>query len=395
MINLAYQYKLKLSRHQEREIDAILDTCKSVYNYALTERKHWIKSKKCAVNACSIVSEYIIPTDAAYPNYYLQAKNLTEAKKSYPALKEAPSQVLQQTLKTLDKAFSDMRDRGFGFPRFKKRMKSFVFPQLKPDCLATGKVKLPKLGWVRLRQSREYPLGFTPKQVRVVKKASGYYLMIAFQSQEDCPDNPVGKTSVGIDAGIESFIATSLGELIKSPRFLFDAQRKLKLLQRRLKHKIKGSNNWLRLQKKIGRLHEKVGLTRRDWHFKLAHYLCDLADNIFVEDINFKSWQKGLFGKQIGNSGIGGFINEILPFVCGKRGNFDLKVDKDGTSQECSNCHQHTGKKELSQRIHRCQHCGYTAPRDVVSAEVIEYRGLTAVGHTVVKNQTLITRINP
>ncbi len=175
-----------------------------------------------------------------------------------------------------------MRDRGFGFPRFKKRMKSFVFPQVKTDCLATGKVKLPKLGWVRIRQSRDYPLGFVLSQIRVIKKASGYYLMIAFQSLEECPDNPVGKTSIGIDAGIESFIATSRGELIKCPRFLFDAQRKLKLLQRRLKHKIKGSNNWLKLQRKIGKLHEKVANTRRDWHMKLAHYLCDLADHIFV-----------------------------------------------------------------------------------------------------------------
>ena len=117
MINLSYQYKLKLSRQQEQVIDAILDTCKSVYNYALVERKHWIKSRKCAVSACTIVSEYILPANHPYPNYYLQAENLTEAKKSYPRLKEAPSQILQQTLKTLDKAFNDMRDRGFGFPR--------------------------------------------------------------------------------------------------------------------------------------------------------------------------------------------------------------------------------------------------------------------------------------
>ena len=158
------------------------------------------------------------------------------------------------------------------------------------------------------------------------------------------------------------------------------------MLQRRLKHKIKGSNNWLKLLLKIGRLHEKVANTRRDWHFKLAHYLCEDADNIFVEDINFTSWQKGLFGKQVGNSGIGAFINHILPFVAWKRGKFYMKVNKDGTSQECSNCGCITGKKKLSQRVHRCQHCGYTAPRDVVSAKVIEARGLTAVGHTVVEN---------
>jgi putative transposase len=91
----------------------------------------------------------------------------------------------------------------------------------------------------------------------------------------------VGKTCLGIEAGIESFVATSRGDLIKAPRFLLKVQSKLKLLQRRLKHQVKGSNNWLKLQEKIARLHEKVSNTRRDWHFKLAHYLCDIADNIF------------------------------------------------------------------------------------------------------------------
>ena len=62
----------------------------------------------------------------------------------------------------------------------------------------------------------------------------------------------------------------------------------------------------------MARLHEKISNTRRNWHFKLAHQLCDLADNIFVEDINFVSWSKGIVRKQSLDSGIGQFINEIL-----------------------------------------------------------------------------------
>ena len=379
MITLTYQYKLKLNRQQIQEIEHILIVCKSVYNYALAERKHWLASRKSPVNSCSILFEYIIPADAPYPNSSHQAKNLTTAKKSNEFLKSVNSQVLQQTLKTLDKAFSDMKSKGFGFPRFKKQMKSFVFPAMLNNCLAQGKVKLPQLGWLKIKQSRDYPTGFEPKQARIVKKATGYYLMIAFKSQESCPDAPVGKISMGIDAGIESFVATNTGELIKAPKFLLKAQSKLKLLQRRLKHKVKGSNNWLKLQKKMAKLHEKVANTRRDWHFKLANFLCDLTDNIFVEDINFISWSRGIVRKQSLDSGIGQFINEILPYVCWKRSKFYLKVNKNGTSQECSNCGNHTGKKDLSERVHNCQYCGYTAPRDVVSAEVIKNRGLIAV----------------
>lgn len=81
------------------------------------------------------------------------------------------------------------------------------------------------------------------------------------------------------------------------------------MLQRRLKHKNKRSSNWSKLQNRIARLHEKITNTRRDWHFKVANQLCDLADNIFVEDINFKSWSKGIVRKQSLDSGIGQFIN--------------------------------------------------------------------------------------
>lgn len=208
MITLTYQYKLKLNKQQVEQIEHILNVCKSVYNFALCERKHWLGSRKSNVNSCSLHCEYIIPADTPYPNYNKQAKSLTQAKKTNNYLKSVNAQVLQQTLKTLDRAFLDMKAKTRGFPRFKKRMRSFVFPQMLKSCLAKEKVKLPQLGWLRIRQSRDYPTGFEPKQARIVKKATGYYLMISFQSQESCPDSLVGKISLGIDAGIESFLAT-------------------------------------------------------------------------------------------------------------------------------------------------------------------------------------------
>jgi len=118
-------------------------------------------------------------------------------------------------------------------------------------------------------------------------------------------------------------------------------------------------------------------------HFKLAHKLGDQADNIFVEDINFKSRSRGIVRKASLDSGIGQFINEILPFVCWKRGKLYLKVDKDYTSQECPECGHNNGKKQLSERVHKCENCGYTCNRDVAAAKVIENRGKTAVGQPV------------
>ena len=386
MITYTYQYKIKPTQQQIKQFEQYLDICRSVYNYAHAERKAWLESRKSKIDRCSIVSEYIIPADTPFPNYNNQAKALTEAKKKLPHLKLVNAQTLQQVLKRLDQAWTDffkMPERGFPRFRTKNRFRSFVFPQLLKNCLDNGRVKLPSIGWIRIKQSRPFPTGFIPKQFQIVRRASGYYLMITFQSQESVPDSIPGKISLGLDAGIESFIATSSDELIKSPKFLTSKLKKLKILQRRLKKKIKGSSNWLKLQNKIARFHEKIANNRRDWLFKLAHYLCDQADNIFVEDINFKSWSKGLFCQQSLDSGIGGFINDILPFICWKRGKYYLKVDKDYTSQICSNCGQHTGKKTLSQRIHICSQCCHSESRDTNAAKIIRERGLMAVGHIV------------
>ncbi|WP_293140390.1 hypothetical protein [Okeania sp. SIO3I5] len=103
----------------------------------MRERKYRLSSRKAAINSCSIISEYIIPADQTYPNYNHQAKSLTIAKKTNPRLKSVSAksrhenaQVLQQTLKTLNRAFSEMKSLGKGFPRFKKNLRSFVFPTM-------------------------------------------------------------------------------------------------------------------------------------------------------------------------------------------------------------------------------------------------------------------------
>jgi putative transposase len=108
---------------------------------------------------------------------------------------------------------------------------------------------------------------------------------------------------------------------------------------------------------------------------------------IFVEDINFVSWSKGLFCKQSLDMGLGHFFN-ILEYVCSRTDTYFAKVDKNYTSQTCPNCGTHTGKKELNVRVHKCPECGYEQDRDVAAAEMVRIKGLnlnTAVGTPVVK----------
>ncbi len=387
LANWYYEYKLEPNPWQIAIIEETLDVCRSVWNFALRERKDWCKSRKSSVNACSIVSEYIISPDEPFPDYHNQAKKLTEAKKTNQGLKSVHSQVLQQTLRTLDRAWADMKARGFGFPRFKnkERMRSFVFPQLGKEPIRKDAIKFPKIGWVKWRQSRSIPEGFSLKQARIVRKASGYFVMLSLALDVNVPPPFPHGHPRGIDLGYDFFVATSDGEQIKRPRFLKTLQRQLKLLQRRLRNKPYGSNNRHKLNQKIARLHQRISDTRKDWNFKLAHHLCQDGGMIFVEEINFVAWQRGMLSKHSADAGFGQFVN-ILQWVCWKTDTYFAKVDKNGTSQTCPNCGAHTGKKELDVRVHSCPECGYTTTRDVAAAQEIRNRGIQAVGQIVSEN---------
>lgn len=216
MLTLTYEYKAVPTNEQIQLIEHTLTVCRKVWNFALRERKDWINSRNSPINACSITSEYIIPADTPYPNYYEQAHSLTRAKVEFPKLKTVNAQVLQQVLRKLETAFVDMQRKGMGFPRFKNkyRLRSFVYPQLgKSQCLKGNQIKLPQLGWVEYIKSRDIPDGFIVKQVRVVRKASGYFLMFTLECDVNVPDPVPAGYPRGIDLGLDKFAATSDGVL--------------------------------------------------------------------------------------------------------------------------------------------------------------------------------------
>ena len=210
---------------------AWLETCRGVYNYALRERKDWIKSRSCGANACSLQSEYIIPADAPYPSYYAQKRSLSGAKKQLPHLKDVQSQVLQDVIGRVEAAFAARKERGHGFPRFKKfgQYRSFLFPQFKDTPVQDGKIKLPKLGEMRIVLHRPIPDGFVVKTVRIIKKHSGWYATLCIQADVNVPDAVPAGASIGIDVGLEYFLSASNGLWVKRPRFFDQLQRKLEL----------------------------------------------------------------------------------------------------------------------------------------------------------------------
>ncbi len=384
MLTRTYEFKLKPTAEQVSIFESWLVACRKVYNYALAERKAWVNSRKCEINACSIREEYIIPAEAKRPNFANQCKAITQARKDFPELGNVHVHVLQETLKRLENAFVAMWDRGYGFPRFKstRRMKSFNFKQMGVNPLKDGAIKLPKIGWVKMRQSRPIPEGFELKQLRIVRRASGWYAMLVLRLEVDVPDVLPHGEPVGIDLGLEKFLATSTGKLIARPKFLFSLQSKLKSLQREVSRKEKGSSNWRKACQKVSRLHEQISSTRKDYHYKVAGEIANEAGMVFVEDLNLKAMSRGMLRKHTKDAAFGQFLR-ILEFVCHKRGVYFERVDPNLTSQTCPKCQTLTGKKLLSERIHFCSECGYQTDRDVAAAQVIAQRGLVAVGRTV------------
>jgi putative transposase len=301
---------------------------------------------------------------------------LPRAKKEFPRLGEVPSQVLQQAIKQLHKAWEGFQVRKFGFPRFKKygQFKSLLFPQFKDNPITGLHLKLPKIGLIPINLHRPIPDGFVVKQVRILKKADCWYASVNIHGDVNVPDPTPHGHAVGVDVGLEKFLATSDGVLVKPPQFFKQLPSKLKLLHRRLSRKQKRSKNYEKHRLKVARLHHRIDNTRKDFHFKQAHVLCDAADMVFMEDLDYRVSAQGRLGQHMLDAGFGRF-RTITQYVCWKRGKYFAVVDAHGTSQTCPECGARVSK-DLSLRVHHCLECGYTTDRDVASGQVIRNRGI-------------------
>ena len=380
-LTLNYTYRIYLDSKQEAMLSEWLEICRRSYNYALRELKDWIASRKCPIDRCSLESEYIMSADYPFPSYHQQQNQLPKAKKVYPELSKVPSQVLQTNVRRLHDAWDFFRNRGFGFPRFKKygQMKSLLFPQFRTNPLTGWQINLPKLGKVQINLHRPIPDGFVIKQVRIIKKAKGWFAVISIQSDLTLPEieTPFGHF-LGLDVGLSSYLATSDNYVEKGRKFFKTEHRRLKVLQRRLARKQKRSKNYEKARKKVEKQHNHIAFKRKDYQFKLAHKVCDMGDSIFMEDIDFRTMAKGFLGKHTLDAGFGQF-RDILKYICKVRSKYFGLVDHRGTSQTCPNCRAEV-RKTLSDRFHACHECGYGVDyfvdRDVASAQEICNRGI-------------------
>ncbi|NEO01793.1 MAG: IS200/IS605 family element transposase accessory protein TnpB [Moorea sp. SIO3I7] len=391
-MRLAYQYKIKPTKAQKAVIDNWLSMLCAQYNYLLADRFNWYEQNRCYVNACPLVCH--LSELKENPDYYSQKKTLPNLKKTHPWYRQIHSQVLQDVVKRVKLAFDrfikgDSNGRRSGRPRFKKRhrYRTFTYPQMKEGCLEGDLINLPKIGMVKVVLHRPIPAGFKIKTASITNKCDGYYLVLSLEDKtvpEVKPDiNP--DSMIGIDVGLKDFLTTSEGESVEIPQYYRKAQKRLKVIQKRVSRRKKGGKNRLKAIKQLGLQHKKVADKRKDFHFKTANYLLSKYDVVAHEKLNVKGLAKSRLAKSVLDAGWSSFLT-ILSSKALNAGLLAVAVSPKNTSQNCSNCGKKVPKK-LHVRWHDCPHCGCSLDRDHNAAINIKNR---AAGQSVLKAQRLL-----
>ena len=355
----AYKYRLYPTKEQEEKIQFTLERCRLLYNRMLDERR------------------FAYETDKTTLNYYGQANTLNERKKYIPALKQVHSQVLQDVVKRLDKAFQAFFRRVKagetpGYPRFKSagRYDSFTYPQ-SGYSIRGNQLTLSKIGEVKMKLHRQ-PQGEI-KTCTVMVKNGKYYASLSCEVEPNTL--PESKGTVGVDLGVKHLAITSDGEFYEHPKFLRESERKLHRKQRSVSRKKKGSVRRRKTIRELARLHEHIANQRRDYAHKVSRKLVNGYGLIAFENLNVQGMVKN---HHLAKSIVDASWNQLVQYTTYKAeeaGRRVVLVDPKNTSQLCSNCGEIVPKR-LSERIHRCDHCGYVQDRDVNAAQNILKRAL-------------------
>jgi putative transposase len=386
-VRTAYQYKLRPTKQQVIELDRWLSMLCAQYNYLLADRFNWYEQNRSPINACPLVCH--LPELRHNPDYYSQKKTLPHLKKTHPHYGEIYSQVLQDVVKRVKLTFDrflkgDSNGKRSGKPRFKarNRYRTFTYPQIKDSCLQGNLINLPMFGKVKVILHRPIPDGFKIKTASITKKADGFYVTLSLEDAtvpEIKPDFNLDKIT-GIDVGLKEFLTTSEGETQEIPQHYRKAQKRLKVIQKRLSRRKKGSNRRLKTIKQLGKQQKKVADKRKDFHFKIANNLLKKYDVIALEYLNVKGLSRTRLAKSVLDAGWSSFIS-ILTNKAENAGLLVIAVNPKNTSQDCSNCGEKVPKK-LHERWHDCSNCGCSLDRDHNAAINIKNR---ALGHRVLK----------
>jgi putative transposase len=365
-IHKTYQYKLKPTSEQELLLDRVLMLCRHIYNAAIGERRDVYHLRGISVT------------------YYQQKAELPGIKEAMPEYGAVHSQVLQDVVLRVDRAFQAFFRRVKageipGYPRFhgRDRYNSLTYPQFGNGAtLENGFLVLSKIGRIAVRWSR--PLEGTPKTITISREADGWYLSISCAEVPTHPREPTGRET-GIDLGLESFATLADGTMIHNPRCYRRAERTLKTAQRRVSRRKQGSNRRRKAVKLLAKAHQTVKRQRQDFQHKTALTLVQQYDAIYHEDLQTANMLKNHhLAKSIADVGWSQFLS-ILHAKAAWAGRRVVAVPPAYTSQTCSGCGVIVAKG-LSVRWHSCPDCGTSLHRDHNAAKNIERLGQSLQG---------------
>ncbi|NGX29815.1 MAG: hypothetical protein KR126chlam4_01004 [Candidatus Anoxychlamydiales bacterium] len=369
----SFKYLLKPKKVENTLFNQFSGAKRWIFNWGLDQRKQmWEKEKKRI-------------------SLFDQNNELVHLKKGEDLawLKEIHSQVLQQSLNDLDRAFVNFfnglkKNIQIGYPKFKcKGMKdSFRYPQ--GVKVEEDKVWLPKIGWIKFKKTRE--IEGVIKQTTIIRERDNWYVVFSCEIEKDLPKvNIDPKKTVGIDLGLKYFANLAIGKdnhfvTIENPKYLRKALKKLQFLSKELSKKSKGGKNRYKARKKLSNLHCHLKNLRLDFFHKLALMIVKSHDIIGVEKMNIKAMMQGLktLSRAISDAAWGMFLNCLKNKALEYGKNLYEVSSFLASTRKCSKCGEKNNIK-LGQSRYFCE-CGQNIDRDLNAA--INIKNL-AVGASV------------
>src|SRR6266508_4254724 len=370
-----YRFKIDPTAKQEAALARYAGARRFVFNRALQRRK-----------------ETYAQTGKSIPWSELSVE-LTglKSKPGFEWLKEIDSQLLQQAIADCKRAFDNFFQKRAGFPKFKKKHgahQSFRIPQRVK--LEDGRVYIPKIGWVAVRQSQAVDLPL--KSATFKREATGKW-HVSLVVEFNLPDLPKPaietETAVGIDVGFDRFATDSDGGVIEHPRFFRKAEGKIKRASRRLSRCKKGSANRAKARRALAREYEKVANKRADFAHKFSASVVKENSTIACETLNLKGMSKTKLAKSVQDAAHRETFRQIEYKARWRNRNFVFVGRWFPSSQLCSDCGHRHQELSLSDRFWTCSNCGARHDRDRNAAKNIRNEGiniLLAAGHAESQN---------
>ncbi len=363
----AFKYELMPSGEQQRQMRRFAGSCRFVFNRALAlqkERYEQGEQKLAYAGLCKRLTEWRNRPETAW-------------------LADAPVHPLQQTLKDLERAYRNFFAKRADFPRFKKKGQhdGFRYPDPKQIKLDQGNSRLflPKLGWLRYRNSREV-LGVV-KNVTVSRSRGKWYVSIQSEREVEQPIPQGG--AVGIDLGVARFATLSDGTFYAPLSSFKRHEDGLRKVQQALSRKVKFSSNWKKAKARVQRIHARIGDARRDYLHKTSTAISQNHAMVCIEDLQVRNMSKSAAGtaEQPGRnvrakSGLNKSIldqgwfefRRQLDYKLAWNGGWLIAVPPRNTSRTCPECDYVSGDNRKTQARFVCVVCGFEENADVVGA---------------------------